>query len=65
MSDLGWKGPFIFIIAYVIGNILFIPGSILTLGNVLLKFISLLGAGFVFGLPLGSLYVWIGASIGN
>lgn len=53
VKSLGIFGPITFIIIYNLATLLFIPGSILTLG-----------AGFVFGLFWGSVYVFIGATIG-
>ena len=38
---------------YVLACVLFLPGSVLTLG-----------AGFLFGVPVGFLTVWIGANLG-
>ncbi len=49
----GWVAPFGFICIYIIATIAFLPGSILTLG-----------AGVVFGVFWGSLYVFIGATLG-
>eukprot|EP01121_Diplochlamys_sp_Union-15-3_P000198 TRINITY_DN10192_c0_g1_i1.p1 TRINITY_DN10192_c0_g1~~TRINITY_DN10192_c0_g1_i1.p1 ORF type:complete len:295 (-),score=46.15 TRINITY_DN10192_c0_g1_i1:160-1044(-) len=46
-------GSFAFMGLYMAATVFLIPGSILTLGG-----------GFVFGLPLGVLLVWIGASFG-
>ena len=53
IQDLGTVGAVAFILLYIIATIAFLPGSILTLG-----------AGVVFGVALGSLYVFIGATIG-
>jgi uncharacterized membrane protein YdjX (TVP38/TMEM64 family) len=49
----GWKGLVVFIIAYVTATVLFVPGSILTLG-----------AGFAYGVILGSAAVLIAANLG-
>lgn len=51
----GWGslGAIAFILIYMIATIAFIPGSILTLG-----------AGVIFGVIWGSLYVFIGATLG-
>jgi len=53
VQDLGAWGPVLVIIFYVIAAVLFLPGSVLTLGS-----------GFLFGIPLGLLTVWIGAGLG-
>ncbi len=53
IQDLGPLGPIIFIVIYALAAILFVPGSILTLG-----------AGVVFGVLAGALYVIVGATIG-
>ena len=46
-------GAIAFIILYILATIAFVPGSLLTLG-----------AGVVFGVFFGSLYVFIGATLG-
>src|SRR5579862_7550647 len=53
IRDLGAIAPVVFIALYIIGAVLFIPGSILTIG-----------AGVVFGLVRGAILVSIGATIG-
>lgn len=53
ISGTGVWGALIFIGLYVVATVLFIPGSILTLG-----------AGFVFGVALGTLYVSLGSILG-
>lgn len=53
IGRLGPWGPVLFIALYVLATVLFVPGSVLTLG-----------AGAVFGVVLGSLYVSISATIG-
>lgn len=53
VASLGPWGPVAFVVIYILATILFIPGSILTLG-----------AGVLFGVVLGSIYVSIGATIG-
>ena len=53
IDSLGAVGAIAFIIIYMIAAVAFLPGSILTLG-----------AGVVFGVVLGSVYVFIGATIG-
>lgn len=53
IAGLGPWGPVTFIIIYILATILFIPGSLLTLG-----------AGVIFGVLWGSIYVSIGATIG-
>ncbi len=53
IRDIGPAGAIAFILLYIIATVAFLPGSILTLG-----------AGVVFGVVLGSLYVFIGATLG-
>lgn len=53
IDGLGAVGALAFIFLYIIATVAFLPGSILTLG-----------AGVVFGVVWGSLYVFIGATIG-
>ncbi len=53
VSQLGAWGPVLCVAAYVFACILFIPGSILTLG-----------AGFAFGVVRGSIVVSIGSVLG-
>jgi uncharacterized membrane protein YdjX (TVP38/TMEM64 family) len=53
IDSLGAIGAIAFILLYIIATVAFLPGSIITLG-----------AGVVFGLVLGSIYVFIGATIG-
>ena len=53
VESLGYVGGIAFMGIYIIATVAFLPGSILTLG-----------AGVVFGVFLGSIYVFIGATIG-
>lgn len=53
IGKLGPWGPVIFIGLYVVATVLFIPGSVLTLG-----------AGAIFGVALGSICVSISATLG-
>jgi uncharacterized membrane protein YdjX (TVP38/TMEM64 family) len=53
VESLGTFGPIAFIIIYNLATILFIPGSLLTLGG-----------GVIFGLFWGSIYVFIAATFG-
>jgi len=53
ISGLGPFAPLIFICMYIVAPVLFIPGAILSIG-----------AGTVFGLLAGSIYVSIGATLG-
>ncbi len=53
IEDLGTIGAIAFISIYITATIAFLPGSILTLG-----------AGVVFGIVWGSIYVFIGATLG-
>ncbi|WP_375475548.1 TVP38/TMEM64 family protein [uncultured Nostoc sp.] len=53
IDRLGTVGAIAFIALYIIATIAFFPGSILTLG-----------AGVIFGVIWGSLYVFVGATLG-
>ena len=53
VDDLGAIAPIAFILIYIIATVAFLPGSILTLG-----------AGVLFGIVQGSIYVFLGATIG-
>jgi uncharacterized membrane protein YdjX (TVP38/TMEM64 family) len=53
IDGLDAVGALAFILLYVVATVAFLPGSILTLG-----------AGVVFGVVLGTVYVFIGATIG-
>jgi uncharacterized membrane protein YdjX (TVP38/TMEM64 family) len=53
IDNLGAIAPIAFISIYIIATVAFLPGSILTLG-----------AGVVFGIIQGSIYVFVGATIG-
>ena len=53
VGQLGSWGAVIFIAIYVVATVFFIPGSVLTLG-----------AGAVFGVAWGSIYVSIGSTLG-
>ena len=53
MRGAGTGGLLAFALAYVLATVLFLPGSILTLG-----------AGFVYGVALGSPLVWVAANVG-
>ena len=53
VGGLGATGAIAFITIYIAATVAFFPGSILTLG-----------AGVLFGLGLGSLYVFLGATLG-
>lgn len=54
VRDLGIAGSIAFIMIYVVATVLFLPGSILTLSG-----------GALFGVVLGSVYVFIGAVLGS
>ncbi len=53
VGQLGPWGPIIFIALYIVATVFFIPGSVLTLG-----------AGAVFGVVWGSIYVSIASTLG-
>jgi len=53
VEGLGPLGPILFIAIYIVATVLLLPASVLTLG-----------AGAVFGVLAGALYVLIGATIG-
>jgi uncharacterized membrane protein YdjX (TVP38/TMEM64 family) len=53
VNELGAVGAIAFIAIYTTATVAFFPGSILTLG-----------AGVLFGVALGSLYVFLGATLG-
>lgn len=53
IDSLGTSGAITFIIIYILATVAFFPGAILTLG-----------AGVLFGAVWGSIYVFIGATIG-
>lgn len=53
IESLGIVGGIAFIVIYIVATVAFLPGSILTLG-----------AGVVFGVVLGAVYVFIGATLG-
>lgn len=53
IESLGIIGGIAFIAIYIIATVAFLPGSILTLG-----------AGVVFGVVLGAVYVFVGATLG-
>jgi uncharacterized membrane protein YdjX (TVP38/TMEM64 family) len=53
IESLGLTGAIAFMIIYLVATVAFFPGSILTLGG-----------GAIFGLFWGSVYVFIGATIG-
>jgi uncharacterized membrane protein YdjX (TVP38/TMEM64 family) len=53
VQGIGAWGPVVVIAAIVLACVLFIPGSLMTLG-----------AGFLFGIPLGTVTVSIGSTLG-
>jgi uncharacterized membrane protein YdjX (TVP38/TMEM64 family) len=53
IAGLGAWGPLLFVLAYVVAAVFFVPGSVLTLG-----------AGAVYGVLWGSVYASIGATLG-
>ena len=53
VDGLGHWGPLMFILIYIVGCLLFLPASLLTLG-----------AGILFGALRGSMFAWTGATLG-
>ncbi|WP_019504152.1 TVP38/TMEM64 family protein [Pleurocapsa sp. PCC 7319] len=53
VDDLGAIAPIAFMLIYIVATVAFLPGSVLTLG-----------AGVLFGVIQGSIYVFFGATIG-
>lgn len=53
VEDLGAIAPIAFMVIYIVATVAFLPGSVLTLG-----------AGVLFGVVQGSIYVFFGATIG-
>ncbi|MEL6494042.1 MAG: TVP38/TMEM64 family protein [Cyanobacteria bacterium J06623_7] len=53
VDNLGAIAPIAFMLIYVVATVAFLPGSVLTLGS-----------GVLFGVVWGSLYVFIGATLG-
>jgi uncharacterized membrane protein YdjX (TVP38/TMEM64 family) len=53
VESLGSWGPVLLVIIYILGCLLFLPGSLLTIG-----------AGFIFGLVVGTITVSIGSTLG-
>ena len=53
IESLGPQGAIAFILIYIIATVAFLPGAILTVGS-----------GVIFGVVLGSIYVFIGATLG-
>jgi len=53
VAQLGPWGPAAFVVLYILATVLFVPGSVLTLG-----------AGAVFGVVRGTVWVSIGATLG-
>jgi uncharacterized membrane protein YdjX (TVP38/TMEM64 family) len=53
VESLGYIGGLVFMLIYIVSTVAFIPGSVLTLG-----------AGVLFGVVLGSIYVFVGATLG-
>jgi uncharacterized membrane protein YdjX (TVP38/TMEM64 family) len=53
IQSLGPWGPVLFILIYIVATVFFVPGSVLTLG-----------AGTLFGVVWGSVYVSIAATLG-
>ncbi len=54
VDSLGLLGPVVFVSGYIIATVAFVPGSVLTLV-----------AGAIFGIVKGTIYVFLGASMGS
>ncbi len=54
VDGLGVWGPLVFVLGYAVATVAFIPGSVLTLA-----------AGAIFGLARGTLFVFLGATLGS
>ncbi len=52
VESLGWAGPLVFVLIYIVGTVAFVPGSVMTIA-----------AGLLFGL-WGIPIVSVGATIG-
>jgi uncharacterized membrane protein YdjX (TVP38/TMEM64 family) len=53
VESLGAVGPVVVVLVYILCTVLFIPGSVLTIGS-----------GTLFGLPTGFMVVFLGANLG-
>lgn len=53
IDGIGTLAPVVFIVGYIVATVAFVPGSILTLA-----------AGAIFGVVRGTIYVFIGATLG-
>ena len=53
IRSAGWIGVAVFVFTYAAATVLFVPGSILTLG-----------AGFAYGVVSGTMIVWVAANLG-
>ena len=53
VNGLGFWGPAVFVVGYAVAVVAFVPGSVLTLG-----------AGVIFGLASGTVYVFVAATLG-
>jgi uncharacterized membrane protein YdjX (TVP38/TMEM64 family) len=53
VDGLGPLGPLVFVAGYLVATVAFVPGSLLTLAG-----------GAIFGLAQGTLWVFLGASLG-
>ncbi|HKH46301.1 MAG TPA: TVP38/TMEM64 family protein [Thermoanaerobaculia bacterium] len=53
VESLGFWGPLVFVLGYAVATVAFVPGSLLTLA-----------AGAIFGLAQGTLYTFLGATLG-
>lgn len=54
VRSLGWWAPVVFVFGYAVATVALIPGSLMTMAG-----------GVLFGLGWGTVYAWVGASLGS